>query len=87
MRVNTGGDRQLNRLLHTIAMTQVRTEDHVGRRYYERKRAEGKTHLAALRRLKRVLAGIVYYRLRTADQVVCSLDAESGPNVKIAMAA
>ncbi|MEX1182465.1 MAG: IS110 family transposase [Gemmatimonadota bacterium] len=78
MRVNTGGDRQLNRLLHTIALTQVRTEDHEGRRYYDRKRAEGKTHLAALRCLKRVLAGVVYYRLRASDQVLNRVDAQDG---------
>lgn len=87
MRVNTGGDRQLNRLLHTIAMTQVRSKDHVGRRYYERKRAEGKTNLAALRCLKRVLAGIVYYRLRAAGQVVSRMDAQSESNGTTAMAA
>lgn len=64
VRVNTGGDRQLNRLLHVVAMSQVRCADHPGRRYYERKRAEGKSHLAAMRCLKRQLATVVYYRLR-----------------------
>lgn len=64
VRVNTGGNRQLNRLLHVIAMTQLRCAEHPGSRYYQRKRAEGKTHRAAMRCLKRQLATVVYYRLR-----------------------
>jgi transposase len=68
VRVNLGGDRQLNRLLHTAAMSQVRRSDHVGRSYYDRKRSEGKTHLEAMRCLKRTLTTIVYYRLREADK-------------------
>jgi transposase len=63
VRVNRGGDRQLNRLLHVIAVAQVATKEHPGRQYYERKRAEGKTHPSAMRCLKRQLATVVYYRL------------------------
>ncbi len=70
VRVNTGGDRQMNRLLHIIAMAQVRAREHVGRRYYERKRTEGKTHLAAMRCLKRQLATIVFYRLCSVAAVL-----------------
>lgn len=64
VRLNVGGNRQLNRLLHLIAMVQVRTADHAGHRYYEKKRAEGKSARAAVRSLKRQLATVVYYRLR-----------------------
>ena len=64
VRVNNLGDRQLNRCLHVIAMTQIRLPDHPGHVYYDRKRAEGKSHRAALRALKRQLATITYYRLR-----------------------
>jgi transposase len=64
VRVNLGGDRQLNRLLHIVAMSQVRDKSHAGRVYYERKRSEGKTHLAAMRCLKRILATVLFYRLR-----------------------
>ena len=64
VRVNYLGNRQLNRCLHVIGMVQIRGTDHPGRVYYDRKRAEGKTHRAALRALKRQLATIVYYRLR-----------------------
>ncbi len=45
-------------------MIQLRTEDHPGRIYYDRKRAEGKNHNAAVRALKRRIATIIYYRLR-----------------------
>jgi transposase len=64
LRLNLGGDRQLNRCLHVIALAQVRARHHAGRLYYERKRREGKTHRAALRSLKRQLATVVYYRLQ-----------------------
>ena len=40
-RLNGGGNRQLNRALYTIAITQVRAETE-GRADYERERAEGK---------------------------------------------
>ncbi|HET6496897.1 MAG TPA: transposase, partial [Thermoleophilia bacterium] len=63
VRVNRGGDRQLNRLLHIIAIAQVATKTHPGRQYYDRKRSEGKTHPSAMRCLKRQLATVVYYHL------------------------
>ena len=50
-RFNPGGNRQLNRALYTIAITQIRS-DTEGRAYYERKRAAGKTRREALRCLK-----------------------------------
>jgi len=63
VRLNVGGNRQLNRLLHVIATVQ-RATAHAGRIYYDRKRSEGKTARSALRALKRPLATVVYYRLR-----------------------
>jgi len=65
VRINTGGNRQLNRLLHMIALSQIRSKDHPGRVYYDRKRAEGKTHRGAMRTLKRQLCTVVYFRLRS----------------------
>lgn len=62
-RFNPGGNRQLNRALYTIAITQIRA-DTEGRRYYERKRAEGKTRREALRCLKRRLSDVVYRTMR-----------------------
>jgi transposase len=64
VRLNVGGNRQLNRLLHLMAMMQVRNSNHAGSKYYERKRGEGKSARAAMRSLKRQLATVVYYRLR-----------------------
>ena len=65
-RLNRGGNRQLNRALYTIAITEIRA-DTEGRAYYERKRAEGKTSREALRCLKRRLSDVVYRTMR-ADQ-------------------
>ena len=62
VRVNRGGERQLNASLHTIALTQARMPG-PGRDYYLRKIAEGKTRREALRCLKRRLARVVYQRL------------------------
>jgi len=67
VRVNTGGDRQLNRLLYIIALVQIRMPNHAGHLYYERKLAQGKSRRAALRALKRRLATVVFYRLRAAQ--------------------
>jgi transposase len=64
VRLNRGGDRQLNRALHTIAITRARS-DPTTRAYLERKRAEGKTQREALRCLKRHLARRVYHLLYT----------------------
>lgn len=63
VRVNLGGNRKLNSRLHSIAIHQLRAEEHPSRMYYDRKRSEGKTQRAALRALKRRLSVVVYYRL------------------------
>ena len=54
-RLHRGGDRQLNRALHIIAITRA-AHDPETRAYLERKLAEGKTGPEALRCLKRHLA-------------------------------
>lgn len=61
-RLSRAGDRQLNCCLHIMAITQLR-RDCEGRRYYLRKRAEGKGHKEALRCLKRRLSDLVYRQL------------------------
>ena len=63
VRLNPGGNRQLNRCLHIIATAQLRDPNHSGRVYYDRKRREGMTHRAALRSLKRQLATVVFHKL------------------------
>jgi transposase len=59
MRLNRGGNRQLNRALYSIAFAQVRTHE-PARAFVARKRAEGKSWREAMRSLKRHLARIVF---------------------------
>ena len=54
-RLHRGGDRQLNRALHMIALSRART-DPLTRAYLDRRAADGKTKLEAIRCLKRHLA-------------------------------
>jgi transposase len=63
-RVNPSGNRQLNRALHTIAVTQARIHPDA-KAYLERKQREGKTKREALRALKRHLARVVHRALTT----------------------
>ncbi|WP_409333282.1 IS110 family transposase [Trujillonella humicola] len=62
-RLNRSGNRTLNRVLYTMAITQIRA-DTEGRAYYLRKRAEGKTSREALRCLKRRLSDLIYKTLQ-----------------------
>ena len=62
-RLNRGGNRQLNKVLHTAAKTQVRLSG-PGRDYYQRRRSEGKTNAEALRALKRHITTAVYRTLQ-----------------------
>jgi transposase len=62
-RLSRAGNRRLNHALHMMAVTQLRQPDTAGRRYYERKRLEGKTPKEALRCLKRRLSDVVYWQL------------------------
>ena len=66
-RLNRYGDRRLNSALHTIAIVQVRMPECAGRRYYDRKIADGKTPQAALRSLKRHLSNQLW-RTMIADE-------------------
>ncbi len=66
-RLNTGGNRQLNSVLHTIAVCQAR-DPGPGRVYYQRKLDEGKTRAEARRALKRRLANVLYLRMRRDQQ-------------------
>lgn len=68
VRINTGGNRQLNRLLYITALVQLRFPNQAGRLYYDRKCSEGKSPKAAMRSLKRQLATVVYYRLRLCQE-------------------
>lgn len=61
-RLNRRGNRQLNKVIHTVAVTQIRTGG-PGRDYYDRKLAEGKNKLEAVRALKRQLSNVIYRRM------------------------
>lgn len=65
-RLHRGGDRQLNKALHLIALTRARV-DPATRAYLDRKRAEGKTSREAIRCLKRHLARHVWHLLYHPD--------------------
>lgn len=54
-RVDRGGNRQLNRALHVIAITRGRIDPET-RAYLARKEAEGNSRIEAMRCLKRHLA-------------------------------
>jgi transposase len=62
-RLSRAGNRRINHALHMMAVTQIRYPCTDGRRYYERKRKEGKTPKEALRCLKRRLSDVVYRQL------------------------
>jgi transposase len=56
------GQPQINTALHRIAMTQLR--DGAGQVYYRKRIEMGDPPMAALRRLKRRLARVVYNRMK-----------------------
>jgi hypothetical protein len=61
-RLSRAGNRRLNRVLHIMAIVQIR-HDTDGRDYYRRKLATGKTPMEALRCLKRRLSDVVFRQL------------------------
>lgn len=66
VRLNRGGNRQMNYALHMIALTQARGVG-PGRAYLAKQESRGKDRIAALRSLRRRLSDTVYRALR-ADQ-------------------
>jgi transposase len=64
-RLNRGGDRDLNRALHTIALTRLRCHPET-QRYQTKRSAEGKTHRDIRRSIKRALARRLYRRIQAA---------------------
>jgi transposase len=65
-RLHRGGDRQLNRALHIIALSRAKTDPET-RAYLARKHAEGKTKLEAIRCLKRHLARRIWHLLNSIE--------------------
>jgi transposase len=68
VRLNPGGDRQLNCALHWIALTRARTCPDT-RAYLDRKQAEGKSRREAYRCLKRHIARRVWHLLSQTPNV------------------
>jgi transposase len=62
-RLSRAGNRRINRALHIMAVVQLRHPSTDGRRYYDRRVAEGKTPMEAMRALKRRLSDVVYRQL------------------------
>jgi transposase len=66
-RLNRSGDRQLNQVLHTIALVRLR-DDPETRAYATRRTAEGKSSRDIKRCLKRILARQLFRLLERYDQ-------------------
>jgi transposase len=62
-RLSRKGDRQVNVVLHRIAITQLRIDER-GRAYLDHRREAGDTKTEALRALKRRISDQVYRRMR-----------------------
>ena len=80
-RLHRGGDRQLNRALHIIALSRART-DPTTRVYLDRRHAEGKTKKEAIRCLKRHLARRIWrllYTTATASLPAAATDSTTRP--------
>lgn len=58
-RLSRGGNRQINRVLHLMAVVQLRNPT-VGRAYYDGRKANGKTSMEAMRCLKRRLSDQIF---------------------------
>ena len=58
-RLSRKGNRQINRVLHTMAVVQLRNPTE-GRAYFHGRKADGKTSMEAMRALKRRLSDLVY---------------------------
>jgi transposase len=81
VRLNRGGDRQLNRALHMIAVTRA-SHDPETRAYLDRKKAEGKTRREAMRCLKRHLARR-FYKLLTPPAQTTLIPRPSSPRTSV----
>jgi len=68
-RLSRGGDRQLNRALHTVILHR-RQHDPTTREYIARRVAEGKSRRDATRLLKRYLARHLYRLLQTQEPLM-----------------
>jgi len=75
-RLSRKGNRQINRVLHTMAVVQLRNPTE-GRGYFDRRKSDGKTSMEAMRALKRRLSDLVY-RQMLADALTPSVTGPGG---------
>jgi transposase len=73
-RLSRKGDRQVNVVLHRIAITQMRLGDR-GRTYYDHRRAAGDTKAEAIRALRRRISDEVYRRMRHDEHLRAAMRA------------
>jgi transposase len=66
-RLNRGGDRRLNRALHTVALVRLR-DDPATQAYAARRRAEGKSSREIRRCIKRAIARQLFKLLQRYDR-------------------
>jgi transposase len=75
-RLSRAGNRRINRVLHIMAVVQLRNPTK-GRAFFDAKKATGKTSMEAMRSLKRRLSNVVYARM-LADQKDAKRQAQEG---------
>ena len=75
-RLSRKGNRQINRVLHTMAVVQLRNPTE-GRGYFDRRKSDGKTSMEAMRALKRRLSDLVYRQMLT-DALTPSMTGPGG---------
>jgi transposase len=80
-RLSRAGNRQINRVLHIMAVVQLRNPTQ-GRAYYDRKVAAGKTPREAMRALKRRLSDVACRQMTTDAKA-----RETGPGGHVGAAA
>ena len=61
-RLSRAGNRRINRVLHIMAIVQLRNATE-GRAYYDQRKAAGKTPMEAMRCLRRRLSNVVYRQI------------------------
>ncbi|MEV0766431.1 IS110 family transposase [Nocardia sp. NPDC050435] len=75
-RLSRAGNRRINRVLHIMAVVQLRRPTR-GRVYFDARKAAGKTSMESMRSLKRRLSNVVYAQM-LADQRRCELAGPGG---------
>jgi len=81
-RLSRAGNRRINRVLHIMAIVQLRN-DTEGRAYNRRKLAAGKTPMEAIRCLKRRLSNVIYQQMiKDATAVGTDPGGQTGASLK-----